>query len=994
MAWKLSVSTQMKLWLTRLFAIVLLAAGAVHADRLDDAIRKPAVFRITTEVVNPDVSPFTATIGGFGNTLIDKGTGFEPVVFRNKLMALEDSPDRVVSDPDAMSYYDTLREGFLDGATVHVYRVANGRFRMVREDRVTKGGSHASGWVRAIGKSQVIAPGTTHFRFRWDDWNRPGARYYFTVCAVDKYGNMSPFAPALEIEAPEKLGKAPVTHNTLSAFKPAGALFSGPKPVSAPRSLRGKLGSDGILTLEWEPANSADLAGYVVYRSDYLPSQHGGYYLQLAGMPALPEQRVRSGDMVIVSKKIYSPSRRRDLSNRVWGAAGEYNKLLPGLIQSFPDEIPGKTWSLVPHAADTPVEDSGETLLKLQVDAGAREALIIYNHGGTGQSWYDVLEQKTYVVEAWLRQEGRGKVQFSLAGFYGSGPQKIKPIAFDAGQGWKKYVAYFTPPVIQDDARPGAMLLEFSGPATFYVDNFRVYHANIPYLDFLPHELEAIKQSGISALRTHGLIKTGIHTYDMEQLTNTGGTINGTQKLNTLPQILRAMRQAGVKPWLQIEYHMSPREWLALVEYLAAPYDPGTDSPVSKPWAHKRYSQGQTRPWTEEFSRIYFELGNETWNGLFAPWTFNTMTDAVTKKVYSPGQIYGLFQEYVRSTMRSSPYWQPAGLDRKLVFVLGGWTANPGYSRDAASVAPSSDFLTIAAYNGGWDQAEDSPRPDAKGLFNTLADVNQSAIPTADLYARELRRLRAGGSTGLRLGTYEAGPGYVLNGLNGARVTEDQARAQEQVMKSLAAGTATLDAFLARAYRGFTVQNFFTFGSGDLWRSHAKWYRGGQAYPSWKLLALFNREAGGDMLRTETLSTPSTELRPFSRRQAVRNAPLAAVYATRKAGRYGIFVISRKVPGYPVSGDDGYTPVDIELPFSAAQSVTLYRMTGAPQANNLLRDEVKIEKVEVPSLKRGRRFSLNSETGADERGLPPASTFLYVFDGVNSAGKENRSPRQ
>jgi hypothetical protein len=617
---------------------------------------------------------------------------------------------------------------------------------------------------------------------------------------------------------------------------------------------------------------------------------------------------------------------------------------------------------------------------------------MIYNHGGTGQSWYDVLGKKTYAVEVWLRQEGRGKVRFSLGGFYDSRLQKIKPVVFDVGQGWKKYVAHFTPSAIHDGSSPGAMMLEFTGPATFYVDNFRIYRSDTAYLDLLPRELEAIKSSGMSALRTHGLIKTGIHTYDMEQLTNSGGVISGTRKLNTLPQILRTIRKAGVLPWLQIEFHMNPREWLAFVEYMAAPYDPKVDSPAAKPWAYKRHTQGQARPWIDEFDKIYFELGNETWNRLFAPWSFEAMADAVTKRRYRPGQVYGLFQEYVLSIMRSSPYWRTADLDRKFVFMLGGWSTNMSYGRDAASASPSSDFLTIGAYNGGWDQAEDPPRPDAKGLFNTLADVNQSAIPVADLHAKELLNLKARGSAGLRLGTYEAGPGYALNGLNKARVTKEQAHAQEQVMKSLAAGTATLDSFLARAYRGFDVQNFFTFDSGNLWKSHAKWYHGGQAYPSWKLLSLFNREASGDMLRTETLSVPSAELRAFSRRRAVKDAPLAAVYATREAGRYSIFVISRKVPGYPVSGDDGYTPVDIELPFSTAESVTLYRMTGAPHANNLLHDDVKIEKLDMPALKHGRRFSLNAESGAHRRGLPPASTFLYVFDGMNNTGKGNPPP--
>lgn len=971
-------------------ALILVAAfflpGAAPANPPGDTIRKPAVFRVTTDIVHRNVQPFAANIDSFGNSLTGNGAGFEPVVFRNKFIASVDSPDRVIAPPEALSQWDTLREGFLDDATVHVYRIENGRFRMVREDRVTAGGAHASGWIRALPGNQVIAPDTTRYSFRWDSWNRPGARYYFVVRAIDKFGNLSPESPTFEISSPEKTGEPVTPRNTLVPFEPARKPAFGAKPINPPDSLRGKLGGDGRLMLEWEPVGSTDLAGYIVYRSDYPPHRHSGYYLQLSGKPASPAQHVKTGDMVVISKKIYSLSRNRDLAYRVWGAGNEYNKLMPGLIQSFPDETPGKTWSLVRHPADTPVEEPGETFLELRLAAGARESLTIYNHSGTDQFWYDVLEKRAYKAEVWLRQEGNGSVRFRLTGFHGNGPHIIKPVVFDVGRGWKKYVTLFTPRAVQSGSSPGAMVLEFTGPATFHVDNFRVYRADTPYLDLLPHEYESIRSSGIPSLRTPGLIMTGVRTYDMDQFTNSGGANSGTRKSNTLPQTLAMMRAAGVRPWLQIEFHMNPREWLGFVEYMAAPYDPKVDSPASKPWAHKRHRQGQTRPWVQEFDRIHLELSNETWNSLFAPWTFSPMTDAVSKKRYSPGEVYGLFQEYVRSVMRSSPYWQSAHLGEKFIFMLGGWAGVVEYGHDAASTSPSSNFLTIAAYNGGWDQAEDPLKPDPAGLFRILSDVNQSAVPVADLFVKKLRELKTRGLRHLQLGAYEAGPGYVMNGLNNARVTAEQARAQEQAMKSLAAGTATLDSFLARAYRGFVIQNFYAFGTGDRWKSHAEWYHGGQAYPSWKLLALFNNEATGDMLRTETLGVPTTNLEAFGRRHATKNAPLAAIYATRRENRYSVFILSRKIPNHPAKGDDGYTPVSIELPFARAKSITLYRMTGAPDANNMFRDDVRIEKLEIPASELGSRFNLNARTGADERGLPPVSSFLYVFEEVDDDG--------
>lgn len=964
----------------------LVSAIAFGAQSYSSNYKTPAHFKVTNDIVNKDVTAFTATIPGIGNSLIDEGSGFEPVVYRNKYKALENSSNRVVVSAVALSYYDTLREGFLDGADVFVYRIENAKFSMVREDKVAEGGFHVSGWVRAIKDNQVLPPDTTRFTFRWSGWNRPREKYYFTVKAIDRSGNLSAPATAFAIERPENTGKnEPIP--SFVEFKPSRLTLDSTRP-SAPGNLRGRLIADGALVLEWDPVAANDLAGYVVFRSDYPPDKQTGHYLQLTRIPASVREQIKAGDMVIVSKKFYSTSRNRYFSNRVWNAWNEYNLLLPGLVEFFPDENPGKAWELVRHKPDTPVEEPGETYLKLDLAAGVKESIGIWNHSGTDQDWYEVLEKRPYKVEVWLRrQAGYGSVRFKFNGFYDQQAQAIEPTVFNVGPEWKKFVATFTPPVVMSGAQPNRMGLEFTGPGTFSVDNFRVYRADTGYLDYLPHQYQELKSSGIQALRTHAIIKTGFRTYDMAQITNSGGVMSArrTSRLNTLPQLLKVMRKAGVRPWLQMEFHMNPQEWLAFAEYMAAPYDPKSDTPISKPWAYKRFKQGQAKPWVDEFDRFYFELGNETWNGLFYPWIFDDTIDSASGKNYTSGQVYGMFQEYVISILRSSPYWRRAKLENKFVFVLGGWAAQR-YGRDAASVSPSSQYLTIAAYNGGWDEGEGPPKVNPVSMFNVLAQVNQSAIPAAADHANEVADLNSKDHGKLRIGTYEAGPGYALDGLNNARVTEEQAREQEQVMKSMAAGAATLDSFLARAYRGFDIQNFFTFHDGAYWSSHAKWYRGGQFYPSWKLIALFNNEATGDMLRTETLSVPGIDLQAFQRRRAVQDAPLTAVYATRKANRFSLLVLSRKVPDYPVAGDGGFTPVTIDLPFSHAKSITLFRMTGDPRANNLLVDNVKIEKIDIPASHLNGKFALNARNGADDRGLAPASTFLYVFDGIDNGG--------
>lgn len=224
-----------------------------------------------------------------------------------------------------------------------------------------------------------------------------------------------------------------------------------------------------------------------------------------------------------------------------------------------------------------------------------------------------------------------------------------------------------------------------------------------------------------------------------------------------------------------------------------------------------------------------------------------------------------------------------------------------------------------------------------------------------------------------------------------------QVEAESQVMKSLAAGTATLDAFLARAVHGFVVQNFFTFSRNrDYWTSHAPLVSGGQAYPSWKALSLYNMNGTGDFLCVTTQSVPGVDLPASARRPFVANAPLAAVYATRSANHVCVFVVSRKLDNYPFAGDDGFTPVTVNLPFKLGVqgSITRYRLAGNPRANNLDADNVKLEVDQIPVSTFRPAFVLSEMTGASDRGISPGAVYMYRFDSVEWPIERKDAERQ
>ena len=849
---------------------------------------------------------------------------------------------------------------------MEVLRIVNGDFRSVRTDRIATGGHQASGWLSVTPRDRVVSQASSSYDFIWATWNRPGVPYYFTVRAVDRNGRLSPTAGFVAVLAPETLpGKKPQADNSLSELKVSDA--SG--QLTPPTGLTAILTERGTVRLTWDPVEGAQ--GYIVYRSDDPPSEHRGYFLALEGSgPA-----IEAGDLVVVRTRFLGAERGKRLTNRVWNdnaAARPFRHRLIG----WSDDPGNGSWRLVPHEDRTRVSEPGETHLRLSLAEGEDLVLGSYNHSGLDQSWYEVLEpRRSYRFEVWMRGSSSRPVTFSLEGFYGSKKARIDPIRFSISPEWKQYSGTFKVPAVHPSKQAGKMQLRIKGPGVVDVDNFRIFREDAGFLTFLPEDIARLEASGMGALRTHGFIKTGFATYDLAEITNPGGVAN-TNGGNTLPQTLAETARVGMAPWLQIEPHLTRDEWLGFAEYLAAPFDGAKDDPAASPWAAKRSLQGHA-PWVERFDRVLFEIGNETWNGLFAPWTFPPMTDAATGKRYSAGTVYGLYQEYVLSILRDSPHW-PA-LAPKLKPVIGGWSGSGGwagfdYGLDASAVSPNTPFMTHAAYNGGWDEKERPVRPDAKGLSSVLTNVLQTGIIRAERHRTAAARIGAERGSVLFTGTYEAGPGYAMNGLNGAQVTPEEAAEQEMAMKSVAAGTATLDAFLMRAAKGDVLQNFFTYSSGERWTSHARWYKGGQTYTSWDLLTLFNNEARGDLLAVETLAVPSINLTASQRREAVSNGPLVSVYATRAKDRLTLFILSRRVPGHPDPDHDGNTSVTVDLPISSAKSVTRVTQTGDWTSHNvdgkgsgLVAEEVAIPKalprLEIPAL-------------------PPGETIIYVFDGA------------
>ncbi len=947
-----------------------------------------ARLKVTDRVIAPDPGPFTFTFSmyypiGNGATILRQGSGFEPIIYRDWIQATEDAPDRIIAAPQDISRWNSLASGALDGGEVEILRIEDGAFRVVRRTNIPKGGFQAGGWRPGFPGGRAIAPSARSHVFAWDAWNRPNAPSYLRLRAVDRAGRPGRASAIAVVTSPAKIPPADQDRFKALVQVPwqglAEAQSEGSDPsrnLAAPKSFAAREGRGGEVVLSWKAEDDPRRAGWILEISDTLPSTHKGHYIALTAPEGEDAPPVRRGDLVRISKRITRPG-LDFFNNRIWGAGQETRVLRQGLTPGFADQDPTRRWHLAEHAPDTPVTEPGETYLEMELTGEGPQVVVqAATDSGTAQNWYPVLEPgKPYRVSFWAKAEAKAttetetdqavEMRFMLHGFHSEAAHKVAPITFQAGPDWQYYEGAFTPRVRNPGARPGFMRLVANGPATVSLDNFRVHRADLPYLELMPEDIARLEASGMRAMRSMTTATTKRRTYDLAQLTHPAGLASGIRMQASLPVNLAHARSAGMEPWLNIEPHLSHAEWLGLVEYLAAPADP------AHPWAMKRASQGQEQPWVAEFDRIYFELGNETWNRIFAPWTFPEMRDGETGERLSRGTVYGLYQEYVMGILRQSPWWDQT-LEDKILVVLGGQEVYPGYGADAAHRAPSAELLTTGAYINGWETTDRLPKTTPKGFSRLLTHVLQSAMPYAEQHRSAIEGAPRRDDRPLMLGTYEAGPGYQLNGLNGARVGPEDAAEQERVMKSLASGVATLDAFLARAAQGYQIQNFYGYGPGEYWRSHALDKNGGQAYPSWRLLEIYNRRLTGDFLEVETLEVPRITMEGEKHRLAVDDGPLIGAYATRTQDRLALVVISRRVPDYPEPGDDGMTRVEIELPEISAESLTEISMTGDYDSTNITLEEVRPFEMSLPIP--GDRLVIPD--------LAPGSVRIYLFEGL------------
>ena len=231
-------------------------------------------------------------------------------------------------------------------------------------------------------------------------------------------------------------------------------------------------------------------------------------------------------------------------SNRLGNLTKQYRQYLPDLIPNalHAQSTEERTWRLVRHEESAVIPNAGDYYFEMTLKDG--ETQLVGQHGipdisNTKQEYYAVPKDGAeYIMEVWIKAEDAGdssSVIFTwdgderIGGFVGAHPLEVGPQ-------WKRHEVRFTGASSGADGHHAYFVLKTTGAGTFSFDNFRIYRADADYLDYLPHEYEQLKASGMSAFRTHGPIKTGNTSYSMRQYLGAPGMAEGVAKGNTLGQ--------------------------------------------------------------------------------------------------------------------------------------------------------------------------------------------------------------------------------------------------------------------------------------------------------------------------------------------------------------------------------------------------------------------------------------------------------------------------
>lgn len=850
----------------------------------------------------------TVTVDRLTATLGDGGYGaLRGFLWRGMLVPTSVDPvtKQVRFARNKLSVYDSFPDQRYKGADVHVYRVVNQRMTFVGSTKVTSSMNKIVDSMEGGGKT--LPPGVQSWTTSREGYNKKGMVKHYKVAAVGADGKRGPLSAGVTFTFGTSGTGA--TERT-STYDPLVANFDSVDtalPVPTEVTATGSNANDTV-TISFQGDQTKHHAVY----SSYHPEVEWDEYLVVEDASILAP-----GDLLVMSKRFdHTVPKAEAISPRVW-SAGQVTYRYGAFGMNFNEDLSpaGRAFEFR--------EENGVPFMRVTIPAGYTQRFEDYTHSGPTNGYYNVF-QPGEVISVHGRMRAVNTPISNMRPYMGRMGAGEGP--FTLGTAWETLKKDFTiPEPVIPDKIPQSSGFDVPGPAVIDVQWMNVTRAAQDPSQ-APQQVEDLLVAGKPEwVRHHALIKTAHATYAMADiLQKIGPRHQGGDSLMQLFETVRNVKTrvpAGFpesKPWPQIEYLMSPAEMRMAAGALCTVYNPNAPQDDYQIGAKLRVDAGQVQPWQDVFAGLLIEGGNENWNPLSGFVTLPSVNG------FSGGAVNGMLLDFLAEIIMAAPGYNPA----KFSFYLGGWAINDGWNRDSILFSRHADYIGNADYNGGWDSGLTAAlqADDPKAVFDTLANSHimtfgRNRKTAAQRLVAMCNELSVNRAKPIRPMQYEAGPGYNMNGLNGASVTAEQAASQELLMKSNAAGTATLDAFLLMQSQGVVSSNFFMVKPGTYWTAASKPEKGGKANPPYMWTCFANEHLVGDVKKL--------------------NAEVAASLVSPANVKLGdqaqVYQVLRKKDGklaYAIVNTDPVNPATIKLLVPPTNQWVRHALTGDMKATN------------------------------------------------------------
>lgn len=342
-------------------------------------------------------------------------------------------------------------------------------------------------------------------------------------------------------------------------------------------------------------------------------------------------------------------------------------------------------WNLTPfngatfstETADLPPGTDGRQCLRISA-SGAGQAMQLFTPFGWHAGQTFVVLNGNYRVS--FKAKGLGGTNITVVLARNGSPLKTETVPLSAT--WQNHNLDFS--VAESGIPSGFLTLSFNvNGASLLIDDVSLVQTNSDVTN-----TTAFRDPVVAAIRSFNPGSLKIHVLDLgdsiDDLIATpfgrrrtgyqaSATNNGTSQYGW-HEFLELCEHVGAEPYLILPIATSETEVRNALEYLGGP--------STSPYGARRAARGRAAPWTDAFSRIHIEYGNEAWNPVFLGGTLFAAD-------------YGRRGNDLYAVARQSPYYSS-----KYNLILGVQAANPFNSRITHNASANHDMLSIGPYIG------------------------------------------------------------------------------------------------------------------------------------------------------------------------------------------------------------------------------------------------------------------------------------------------------